>query len=244
MVNLTKRYMDDGSFTRIFVISPTYESNPVFHVLGIDREDVYTDHQNTIAAIEDILDKCKKDSEDYDDYEEYMTAYRAWKRGGELSLDEQIMLENNDYQRPPEVIPRPSPLLIIDDMSHSDIYSTSRGNPFINLCLRHRHINHGKGISIFMAVQNFRTGIPKALRQNICQYFLWATHDRTQLEAIYQELANLIDEDSFMQLYREATKECPHCFLTIDTNAPIHKQFRKNFDTLLIPQTNANTEDS
>ena len=33
MVNLAKRYLDDACFTRVFIISPTYESNPIFHVL-------------------------------------------------------------------------------------------------------------------------------------------------------------------------------------------------------------------
>ena len=102
-----------------------------------------------------ILAKTKKDSDEYDKYEEYMQAFRKWNRHKKVTMDEYTMLENNDFKKPPEV-PRPSPLLIIDDMSHSDIYSTSRQNPFINLCLRHRHINNGKGISIFMAAQTFR----------------------------------------------------------------------------------------
>jgi len=243
IVNLAKRYLEEGSFTRIFVISPTYESNPVFHILDVEKEDVYMDHTNALAAIEDILKKCKKDSDDYDDYEEYMAAYRKWKRGKQLSIDEHTMLDNNNFDKPSEVIPRPSPLLIIDDMSHSDIYSTSRQNPFINLCLRHRHINHGKGITIMMAAQTFRSGIPLPLRQNIQQYFIWPTHDKGQLEAIYQEVANLIDDESFMKIYREATRE-PHSFLSIDTTNTPDKQFRKNFDTLLIPDMYHNDSDS
>lgn len=233
IVNITKRYLDEGSFNRIFVISPTYESNPVFHVLDVQPEDVYTDHNNAIEAIKEILGKTAKDADEYDKYEEYMKAYRKWNRGKKLNMDERTMLENNNYEKPPTV-PRPSPLLIIDDMSHSDIYSTSRQNPFINLCLRHRHINHGKGISIFMAAQTFRSGIPLALRQNIQQYFIWPTHDSTQLEAIYQEVANLVEEDTFQQMYKVAT-QTPHSFMTIDTCAPPNRQFRRNFDTYLNP---------
>ena len=148
MVNLARKYLNEGSFTRVFIISPTYESNPIFHVLHIDREDVYSNLHTSLQDINDILKKCKKDSDDYDDYHDYMKAYIKWKRNIKLNLDERTMLENTNYQKPPEV-PRPSPLLIVDDMSHSEIYSTSRQNPFINLCLRHRHINHGKGITIF-----------------------------------------------------------------------------------------------
>lgn len=241
IVNLAERYLNEGSFTRVFVISPTYESNPVFHVLHIDDKDVYTNPHNSIPAIEEILQKTKQDSDDFDDYEEYMKAYRKWKQGYKLTADEEVMLENNSFQKPPEIIPRPSPLIIIDDMSHSDIYSTSRQNPFINLCLRHRHINHGKGCSIFMAAQTFKSGIPLALRQNIQQYFIWPTHDQGQLEGIYHEVANLVDEETFMKLYHEATKD-PHSFLTIDTNNAPNKQFRKNFDISLIPQNIGNSD--
>jgi len=232
MVNLAKRYLEEGSFTRIFIISPTYESNPIFHVLHADPEDVYSDLHNSLANIEDILKKCEKDSQDYDDYQAYMKAYVKWKRNKKLTTDEKTILENNNYAKPP-TIPRPSPLLIVDDLSHSDIYSTSRQNPFINLCLRHRHINHGKGITIFLAAQTFRSGIPLALRQNIQQYFIWPTRDETQLEAIYHEVANLIDHDTFVELYKKATMNS-HDFLTIDNNPPHPSlQFRRNFNTFL-----------
>jgi len=233
MVNLAKRYLDEGSFNRVFIISPTYESNPIFHVLHIDPEDVYSNLHTSIQDIANILQKCKKDSDDYDDYHVYMKAYIKWKKDMKLTLEERTMLENADYHKPP-AIPRPSPLLIVDDMSHSEIYSTSRQNPFINLCLRHRHINHGKGITIFLAAQTFRSGIPLALRQNIQQYFIWPTKDETQLEAIYHEVANLIDHDTFLKLYKKATQD-PHDFLTIDNNPPKPVlQFRRNFDTFLL----------
>jgi hypothetical protein len=238
MVNLAKKYLDEGSFTRVFIISPTYESNPIFHVLHADEKDVYTSLRRSIPDVEDILEKCTNDSEEYDDYLIYMKAYSRWQLGKQLTLDQKIMLDNNNYTRPPEV-PRPSPLLIIDDMSHSDIYSTSRQNPFINLCLRHRHINHGKGITIFLAAQTFTSGIPLALRQNVQQYFIWPTRDQSQLDTIYTEVANLVDKEHFKELYTRATKD-PHSFLTIDNNPPHRSlQFRRNFDTFLkIPDHN------
>ena len=150
-----------------------------------------------------------------------------------MTWEEDTILMNNNYEAPPKNIPRPSPLLVIDDMSHSDIYSTSRQDPFINLALRHRHINKGTGISIFMAVQTFLTGLPKAIRQNVCQFFIWPTKDETQLESIYHEIANLVDKETFISIYEEATK-LPHSFLTIDVNvSDPSRQFRRNFDTFL-----------
>ena len=80
MVNLAKRYLDEGSFNRVFIISPTYESNPIFHVLHIDPEDVYSNLHTSIQDIANILQKCKKDSNDYNDYHIYMKAYIKWKK--------------------------------------------------------------------------------------------------------------------------------------------------------------------
>ena len=83
-----------------------------------------------------------------------------------------------------------------------------------------------------MAVQNFRSGLPLALRQNICVFFLRSTHDSGQLDAIYSKVANLIDEETFLEYYHEETDK-PHGFLTIETSAAPGKQFRADFETFL-----------
>ena len=49
-----------NSFTRVFIISPTYESNPIFHVLHIDHEDVYSNLHTSLQDIADILKNVKK----------------------------------------------------------------------------------------------------------------------------------------------------------------------------------------
>ena len=85
-----------------------------------------------------------------------------------------------------------------------------------------------------MLVQNYKTGIPKCLRQNVQQYFIWSTHDMSQLESMYEEFANICTLDQFLAVFREATKE-KHDFLSIDLNAKDESQrFRKNFDTALV----------
>ena len=232
MVNLTKRYLDMRCLNRVFIISPTYDSNPVFHVLKAKPEDIYRDSNHTQDAIQSILDKTAQDAKVFDEFETYLNAYKKYRDHKTLTSAEHTMLDNNNFKKP-VYIPVPKPVLVIDDMSHSDIYSTARENSFINLCLRHRHLNHGKGITIMLAVQTFLTGIPKALRQNLTQLFIWPTKDLTQLESIYREVANLIEKDKFMELYFKATRG-KHSFLTIDNNYE-HSllQFRRNFDTVL-----------
>jgi hypothetical protein len=175
---------------------------------------------------------------EYNKYEKVAILFRKWRRfmrgdGPPLKLNEYNLLENLGFKEP-EKVPRPAPLLIIDDMSHSDLYTPSKKNGFINLCLRHRHLFQ-VGLSIFMLVQTFKTGIPKCLRQNIQQFFLWPTHDMSQLESMYEEFANMCTKEEFLDMFRRAT-EGKHNFMTIDMNArdPLLR-FRKNFDSMLLP---------
>lgn len=234
-VLLAKKYLEYGSFTRVFVISPTYESNPSFEVLNADPEDVYTDLGAILTSITNIVTKIEEEAESYRYEMEYHDMFNKWNQGRDITGAEQIRLEREAYREPVPVI-KPYPLVIIDDCSHSQIYSTSRSNPFINLCLRHRHVGgEGFGCSIFMLVQNFKTGVPKPIRQNLQQFFIWRTADRSQLEAMWEEFANLIDLHNFVRVYHTATDHDKHDFLTVDMNptTDIIGNFRRNFDTAL-----------
>ena len=195
-------------------------------------EDIYTVSEDAKTALHDILRRIELDGQEFDKFETYLNAYKKYRDKKPMTLEERTMLQNENFKKP-EYMPVPRPVLLIDDMSHSDIYSTSRNNPFINLCLRHRHVGEGKGVTIMMAAQTYLTGLPKALRQNVTQLFIWPTKDETQLMAIYHEVANLVDKDDFIRLYKKATKS-KHNFLTIDNNAPKPSlQFRKNFNKVL-----------
>lgn len=233
LINLSSEYQKFGSFNRIFVMSPTYENNLAFQKLDVDPEDVYGGTRvlkDGIGCVTEVEQKVKKAGEDYKKHEVYVESYRAWIRG-KATLAQETLLRNNLFEEP-EFVPRPSILLIMDDLSHTGVFSVSRQNDFINLLLRHRHV-HDIGLSIFMAVQNFTTGIPKILRQNCKQFFLWKTHDTTQLESIYEQVAQGCTKEEFYQAFSEATKE-DHSFLTVDLNSSTGSIFRKNFDELMI----------
>ncbi len=240
VVLLAKRYLDDGSINRVYIISPTYDSNRIFDLLHPQPEDIFKNMHSCLSDIQTIVASVKEDVDEYEANKAYNEIWKRWKRfeagkGPPLKTHEYNLMENNQFKKRP-TIPRPSPLLIIDDMSHSDLYTPSKKNSFINLCLRHRHL-FKVGLSIFMLVQTFKTGIPKCLRQNIQQFFLWPTHDMSQLESMYDEFANLCTKEDFMDMYVRATKT-PHSFMTVDMNAsdPLLR-FRKCFDTILLPET-------
>jgi hypothetical protein len=170
VVLLARRYLDDKSINRVFIISPTYDSNRIFEILEPKAEDVFKNMHSCLADLNIIIAKVKEMVVEHKAYEAIAVLFKKWRKflagkGPPLPLPEYNKLENLGF-REPEFIPRPAPLLIIDDMSHSDLYTPSKKNGFINLCLRHRHL-FMVGLSIFMLVQTFKTGIPKCLRQNI-----------------------------------------------------------------------------
>lgn len=137
---------------------------------------------------------------------------------------------------PPPHLKKPVPLLFIDDCSHSPIYSPSRSNPLVNLTLRHRHIGgQGFGLSIQFAVQTFKTGVPKALRQNTMQFLIFKTNDIGTILDIYEEVGAFVDKNSFIDLYNRAIQD-DHDFLLIDMNARSERRiFRRGWDTFLVP---------
>lgn len=245
-VLLARRYLDDRSINRVFIISPTYDSNRIFDLLDPAPEDVFKNMHSCLADLDRILMQVKQMAEEFEDYKLYMKILKKWHayqkgKGPALLVKEFNLLENNQF-KPLPFLARPSPLLIIDDMSHSDIYTPSKKNGFINLCLRHRHL-FKVGISIFMLVQTFKTGIPKCLRQNIQQFFLWPTHDMSQLDAMYDEFANLCTYEDFIDMFKRCTAE-RHNFMSIDLNAsePL-LQFRKCFDEMMLPNSKLNESD-
>jgi len=235
MLNLAKIYCDFDCFNRIFVLSPTFDNNKSFEILNIAPDDVYSGNfvlQHGVECVTEIETKMKKAAKEYSDYEAYCEAWKAWNNGKE-TMQQNTLLQNNYYAEP-EYMARPSVLLMMDDLSHTVVFSTSRKNSFINLLLRHRHV-FGIGLTIFMCVQNFNTGIPKILRQNIKQFFLWKTHDSTQLKSIYEQVAQGCTEDEFNAAFEAATKE-KHDFLTVDLNSSTDSVFRRNFDEEIVFQ--------
>lgn len=299
---LMASHIQRGYFTRIYCISPTYESNEVLHTLPIREEDIYKDFYSAGAAINDVIRKFQEDvkmfknakiyKKKYEEFEQYKLrggAYsdvrkkdRDYMEGMQAKIaqmymdlqsrmeyleekitegDKELALkatfpnalnnpmmghEQNDlmdiqnwpvFMFPYELV-KPCPVLFIDDMSHSDIYSTSRVNPLVNLCLRHRHLGGaGFGITIYFAVQTFKTGVPKALRNNCQQFFIFEGSDFSVLENMYLEFAGLCTKKDFYEMYATAIGEDrpSHHFLTVDKNASHpDRVFRRDFHEFLI----------
>jgi hypothetical protein len=129
-VLLARRYLDDHSINRIFIISPTIDSNRIFDILEPKEEDIYKNIHTCLEDLNTILSQVKLSVEEYEETKAYNKIYKKWRlyvkgKGPALTIPEFNLMENNNF-KPREDIPRPSPLLIIDDMSHSDLYTQSK----------------------------------------------------------------------------------------------------------------------
>jgi hypothetical protein len=136
--------------------------------------------------------------------------------------------------RPPN-LPRPAPVLFIDDMSHTSLYSPSPTNPLVNLTLRHRHLGgKGYGITLEYAVQTLKSGMQRAMRANTMQFMLYKTHALDILDSIYEELGAFTTKEAFQEMYHMAVKE-KHSFLLVDVNATHpDRVFRKGFEEFIL----------
>jgi hypothetical protein len=59
------------------MISPTYDSNAAFHILPVERGDVYKDASDAQHALRDILNKTDQDAGQYKRWERYEKVYKA-----------------------------------------------------------------------------------------------------------------------------------------------------------------------
>lgn len=248
MTNLLRLYQDypqkDGKKTwdRVFVVSPTYEENAHYwKFLDIDDDDAYL--TPSINSINEVVAKIDEDIEEYKEYlEKKQEAIKVLKKlmeyGIERLTDRELLLlyeinfdiKNLTWKYDREV--PPCFCLIIDDCSHSKIFSNSGTNKFSNLALRNRH----KNTTIAMMVQSYKTGVPKFLRQgNLSCLMLWRIYDQKLIDDIYQEVSNDLTKDEWEKLFQYATDdEHGHSHLTIFFDLPKNEgKYRKNLNEII-----------
>ena len=129
--------------------------------------------------------------------------------------------------------------VLIDDCQGSSLFRPN--GRFMKFCIAHRHWGRGLGISIFMACQNYTSpaSCPRAVRGNLTHCMLFRNKDMNTIKQVAAEFGGEIDEETFMKVYEEATRDSPHDFLFIDlAKKDSHpSMFRKNFNTFIIPDS-------
>jgi hypothetical protein len=212
---LIKWYVKNHAVNHVYVISPTASSQKhLWDWLGIADENILnvSSGKEVRDAVSHIVEEIKTKKTRFDSSREYFQAYSNLLHGRQLSPREADLLEVNQC-REPMLEPYPKPIVLMDDLSHFDRVLTSSW--FTNLCLRHRHLCDGVGVSLVLLLQSLKGGLARPTRQNASLIILFGTHDLSALEDLYKECSHVLTKERFFQIFRDATND-PHGFLSID----------------------------
>lgn len=236
-------------FDRIFVISPTFESNKaLMKDLNIDEDDVYSDPDDETCVV-DIINKIDLERDEYENYHAQMALYKKFKKllmNPFTKIPDEMLLafynESGNFEPPIHKWNGRKPVLglFVDDCQSTKIFRSRR---FQNAVTRHRHLGQFKeggalGCSLFINIQNYKASgqaCMRAIRNNATHLAIFKSKDEKELDDISQEVGGEVDKDTFMKVYDYATAE-PHSFLFID----LHKKenhpsmFRKKYDEYII----------
>jgi len=247
--NILREARNKNYFDRILLISPTYNSNKqIWDICYIQEEDVYEPNVN---VLKDIISFVEAEKQEYDDFivkkERYKTFQKDIKHKPISAFDpeeligylEMGFLDQNikpewKYQR--EQPPRIG--LVIDDCMGTDLMS-KRTAGLTNLCIKHRHISDGLGISIFMLVQSYcaNGGVARPIRENCTNILLFKINDENQIKKLKDEADLPITDQEFNEMVRKV-HEVPYNYLFIDFSPKCEtKRFRNAFNEYLIPES-------
>jgi tRNA A37 threonylcarbamoyladenosine biosynthesis protein TsaE len=98
---LAHECVEAGSFNRVFIISPTYDINAAFHVLPVERKDVYRNASDTQQALRDTTEKIEKDAQQYKRWDRYATVHKRWvEKPHTLTEGDADLLMSMHYEDP------------------------------------------------------------------------------------------------------------------------------------------------
>lgn len=242
LTNLIHKLQQQQCMDRVMVISPTVHSNEaLISMLKVDSQDIY--EEPCKDAVLDIICKVEQEMNEYEEYHRKMKLYKklmSHLAASVQSYDDELLLMfyiGVDFEPPKHKYNGKKPVigLLVDDCQGSELFRPK--SPFMSMCIKHRHLGRGLGMSLFIACQNYTAegGIPRAIRNNVTHLMLFKMKDNKVLEEIAEEVGGVIEKALFEKVYSSAIQN-PHDFLLIDfAPKPCHAScFRRNFNEYLL----------
>lgn len=249
--SMLRKYQSAGLMHRLFVISPTYESNQFLFDGLIEPEDAFEAANQ--SSLDEVIRRVDGEAHEWRLHCAHKIIWREFKRqekeyvlGKRREIDKELLGEIiqaglADLEEFPKYkygdCQHPCMWLLLDDIQSSSLMNPStkiQGN-LANLLIKHRHISGRFGINVIMCFQNWKTqtgSLSRALRANLTAVALFGYRDKKICDAIYEEVAQEIDEEAFHKAYDYATEGEKYNHLFVEFGARI--RFRKNFDEILI----------
>jgi hypothetical protein len=246
VANFVKSCKNRGYYDRVWLITPTYWSNKaIWDIAEIEEEDI---HEPSVGVLKEIVALVEAERAEWDLFLQQKEMYKKFQKDIKSKpitrIDPDTLLEYQDvgfFEGPPEwkykneVPPRLG--VIIDDALGTPLLSKPSAG-LVNLCIKHRHIGKGLGISIFMLVQSYcaQGGINRAIRENCTLLMLFKVNQDAQVKKIYEESDLDLTEESFLETCHHC-HETPFNFLLMDFSPKDEdKRFRSGWDTYIYPK--------
>ena len=225
---------------RTFLISPTFEANPIYKNLNsLHPDDIFNNYSDEI--LQGIFDDIEAIKEEIKEYEEYEKAYKILDKCPKERIPNLMkkkpeifdILQRYDYKHPDELEPlrykiAPVNVIILDDLLGASCFNKKSTNLFQSYLIKNRHYM----VSFIILVQNLKS-VPKPIRINCNLYFLGKFASKyVILNDLYEEVSNVLTEEQFEELYTHATTE-KYGSLVIDATGN-EKRFYKGFQTELV----------
>jgi len=244
----------EKTFDRIYMITPTFQSNKSYFGKMIDEDDVFEPTKDSIQKVIERVDGDRDEFEDYlrkeKLYKEFIQILKSKREfsDGEIMKFEELGFLDDEFDRPKwkygdNNVRPPQSLLILDDVLSSPALLQSSGITRIASLNRHQsHLQEphsGRtacGLAVILISQTYTMpqGVSRTLRENITHLLIFKNKQEKQLGKIREELGSAVDEDKFMTAYNMATKE-KYGNLLVDFNPRCPTMtFRKNLNELLI----------
>ena len=232
------------------MITPSFNSNQAYFSKFVKPENVFYPDKDSISSVISRVDK------DRDEWEQYLGKKKEYEKfqnsmNNNVFIPDTTLLYWHDmgflHQQKPEWKYRhevpPRSCLIMDDCLSSPALLQSSG--LTKIATLNRHISPLKqihsnrsacGLAVIILSQTYRMqgGLGRCLRENLSLLTLFKNRQQKQMDAIQEELANVVDEDKFKVAYEYATGE-KYGSLTVDFNPKCNtKVFRKNLNEAII----------
>ena len=242
IANFIKSCKDKGYYDRVWLITPTYYSNKaIWDIADISEDDTY---EPTATVLKDITSFVDAERAEWDLFLQQKELYKKFQRDirkpiNRIDSDTLMMYQDLDFfEGPPqwkydhEVPPRLG--LVIDDCLGTPLLSRPSAG-LVNMCIKHRHLGRGLGISIFMLVQSYcaQGGINRAIRENCTMLLLFKVNQDAQIKKLYEECDLKMSESEFVEMCNNV-HSLDYNFLLMDFSPKdTSMQFRSGFDEII-----------
>lgn len=228
------------TFDRLIVFSPTADKDIKMKRYITDDHNFIMTHypQYNDDIMKEEVKNMEADIEEWRQFQRQKEAYNRYlkcKDVEDMTLEDLECLYQTDFEKPQWKYPReefPCFAMVIDDhVGKKGVFGQNCKGYLSEVCVMHRHIS----LSIYLLSQVFTNFVPKQFRGGIVNLLiLFDTKSHKHKKEIAEQVANKVDEDTFLKIWDFATKDNIHDCLVVDYKAPsIQYMFRKGFDKLI-----------